>query len=134
MPEASSLAIPCSALLPCSATTLPSYDVADIGLDSDVDEWYPTFRETLEDEFWGIYPRHQSLGHPSVLQGVHPSQVCEAMSGLGDGSKWVLLVQLDSDANLNLEWGDAGKLGVWVRSGDLEHRRFDRAWMVVESW
>lgn len=40
---------------------------------------------------------------------------------------WVLLLQVDSDEDLDVEWGDAGIVSFAIRQTDLAHRRFENA-------
>lgn len=44
----------------------------------------------------------------------------------------MLLLQLDSDQDANLMWGDAGLLYFWIRTEDLVAGRFDRVWMTLQ--
>ena len=56
---------------------------------------------------------------------------CTQLAGRGD---WRLLLQLDSDATANMMWGDSGRLYLWIRHEDLEVRRFDRCWVLVQCY
>jgi uncharacterized protein YwqG len=47
---------------------------------------------------------------------------------------WRLLLQLDSDDDLNWMWGDVGRLYVWCRETDLSARRFERCWTVLQCY
>lgn len=46
---------------------------------------------------------------------------------------WTLLLQLDSDDEAELEWGDTGMLYFWIRQEDLAARSFERCWVGVQS-
>ena len=61
----------------------------------------------------------------------HP-RTAELMPGAHD---WRLLLQVDSDpSHFDTYWGDNGKLFFWIQRDDLEARRFDRAWMVLQCY
>ncbi|HEX2031167.1 MAG TPA: YwqG family protein [Actinomycetota bacterium] len=93
---------------------------------------------------------HRLLGHPDQIQG-DMQLVCQLVShGLDVGNEegfadpraqvladsatsWRLLLQLDSDQTTAMQWGDWGRVFFWVREGDLELRRFDAAWLVLQS-
>jgi uncharacterized protein YwqG len=46
--------------------------------------------------------------------------------------EWVHLLQVASDEKAGLMWGDLGCLYFWMRQDDIEARRFDAAWMVLQ--
>ncbi|MBN2590911.1 MAG: DUF1963 domain-containing protein [Sedimentisphaerales bacterium] len=92
---------------------------------------------------------HRMFGHPAQIQGdmqlqcqlVSNGLYCGDSSGYEDprraqlekGTKdWVLLLQLDSDEQVNMMWGDCGRLYFWVRKDDLEARDFEHVWMVIQ--
>lgn len=45
---------------------------------------------------------------------------------------WRLLLQVDSDDNAQMMWGDAGRLYYWIRRQDLAARRFDDSWLILQ--
>jgi uncharacterized protein YwqG len=53
--------------------------------------------------------------------------------GLWPGAiEWELLLQVDSEEQADMMWGDAGRLYYLIRKSDLEASQFDRAWMVLQ--
>jgi uncharacterized protein YwqG len=101
----------------------------------------------------GVYqggPAHQMFGHPSPVQGNDMDLECQlASNGLfcGDSSgyedpraqqleasrsEWKLLLQLDSDDDTYMMWGDCGRLYFWIRQDDLAAKRFENCWMVLQ--
>ncbi len=44
------------------------------------------------------------------------------------------MLQVDSDDEAGMMWGDAGMLYYWIRDDDLAARRFDRAWCVMQCY
>lgn len=69
-------------------------------------------------------PLHRMLGHPDVIQ----RDACDADPAL------CLLLQVDSDAGAELEWGDAGRLYFCIRRHHLEERRFDACHLDFQSY
>ena len=47
---------------------------------------------------------------------------------------WQLVLQIDSDIEVGMEWGDVGRLYLCARNRDLAARRFDRCWMVMQCY
>jgi uncharacterized protein YwqG len=96
----------------------------------------------------GPEPQHRILGLPHVIQGDMPLErqlvTNGAYAGNAGGYKdprrkelepgsadWTLLLQIDSDDNAKMMWGDAGVLYVWIRRQDLASRNFDKAWAIL---
>jgi uncharacterized protein YwqG len=95
-------------------------------------------------------PAHHLFGYPSPVQGNDMDLECQLVShGLycGDPSgyqdpraeelkagrrDWVLLLQLDSDDDAGMMWGDCGMLYFWIRKEDLKEGRFDKCWMILQ--
>ena len=101
---------------------------------------------------FGSAPHHQIGGFPDPIQGDEMELECQLVSnGLycGDSSgylspaakplragatDWRLLLQLDSDDDLGVMWGDGGILYFWVREEDARAGRFDRSWAVLQCY
>ena len=104
----------------------------------------------LQQDQYQNLPQHQTGGYPAPVQGDAmelESQLANngvycgdarsdddpRVASLRDGSKdWRLLLQFDSDDDLNVMWGDCGKLYFWVREQDARLGRFDAAWVVLQ--
>jgi uncharacterized protein YwqG len=69
----------------------------------------------------GIY-----CGDPSGYQSPHALQLAAG------AQEWKLLLQLDTDKQANVMWGDAGMLYFWIRQSDCQQYRFDRVWMTMQ--
>ena len=41
---------------------------------------------------------------------------------------WRLLLQVDSNDDCGMMWGDVGRIYFWIRKEDLLNRRFDKSW------
>ena len=50
----------------------------------------------------------------------------------GSAKDWRLLLQLNSDDDLDWMWGDEGKIYYWCREDDIAQGRFDRAWTILQ--
>ncbi|MGB6065387.1 MAG: YwqG family protein [Desulfomonilaceae bacterium] len=101
-------------------------------------------------------PVHQIMGNPHGIQST-PEEMrrqCQLVShglymGGGDGppfdkakakelepgaKDWRLLLQLDSDSDPGMEWGDRGRLYFWIREQDLKEKNFEDVWMILECF
>ncbi|HEV8394404.1 MAG TPA: YwqG family protein [Vicinamibacterales bacterium] len=99
---------------------------------------------------YGPLPHHQVGGFPHPIQGDEMELECQLVShglycgdssgylsreaaGLAEGARdWRLLLQIDSDDDLGVMWGDAGILYFWIREQDARAGRFDQAWVVLQ--
>ena len=97
----------------------------------------------------GRGPYHQLLGHPAPIQGdmelecqlVSYGLYCGDSTGYNDprakeleagASEWQLLLQVDTDEEAGMMWGDCGRLYFWIRADDLRRRNFDGVWMILQ--
>ena len=109
-----------------------------------VDLW-SSFAELVDDGRW----LNRLLGHPDVIQHnpLIEAQLVSHGLNLFDGSgftdprrqeltpgaaDWRLLLQIDSDPNTGMMWGDVGKLYYLMSSEDLRNRNFDAAWLILQ--
>lgn len=53
---------------------------------------------------------------------------------LAAADNWQLVLQIDSDIEVGMEWGDVGRLYLCARKDDLAARRFDRCWMAMQCY
>lgn len=56
----------------------------------------------------------------------------EARRILAEPNDWRLLVQIGSDDDAEMMWGDLGRLYLWIREADLSAGRFDRTWLILQ--
>ena len=95
-------------------------------------------------------PAHHLFGYPSPVQGNDMDLDCQLVSHnlyCGDASEyrdprakeleagrrdWILLLQLDTDDDTGMMWGDCGMLYFWIRRHDLEKGHFDKCWMILQ--
>ncbi|MGI9203783.1 MAG: YwqG family protein [Woeseiaceae bacterium] len=130
-------------------TTYPSLDrVTDQPIETSDETWDEV--DALQARDFADLPRHQLGGLPSPVQGDDMELECQlASNGVDVGNStgyaspeaaalkqgaadWVLLLQLDSDDETNMMWGDLGMLYFWIRKDDLKARKFSDCWMVLQ--
>jgi uncharacterized protein YwqG len=148
--EPESSTFPCARLSFEPFLSLPDTSVESVRnllLDIERDELYYDF----VDKYAGPEPQHQILGSPHVIQGDMPLECQLVINGLYAGNAsgykdprrkelepgsadWTLLLQIDSDDNAKMMWGDAGMLYVWIRRQDLTARNFEKAWTVLQCF
>jgi uncharacterized protein YwqG len=101
---------------------------------------------------YGEAPHHQVWGFPDPIQGDEMELECQLVShglycgdssgylsreaaALREGAKdWRLLLQIDTDEDLGVTWGDGGILYFWIREEDARAGRFDQAWAVLQCY
>ena len=47
-------------------------------------------------------------------------------------SRWNLLMQVESNEDLGMMWGDMGRLYLWITDEDLKARRFEKSWLILQ--
>ena len=53
--------------------------------------------------------------------------------GLEPGAaEWDLLLQVDSEGGIGMQWGDGGRLYFLIHKDDLRQHRFEKAWMTLQ--
>ena len=124
-----------------------SRTIEEIVSDDELDS-YVEFIESLSEKH-PCSTQHQLIGYPNPMQGYMPL-LCQLVSNglyLGDSSgwddprrevlapgakDWHLLLQLDTDDNAQMIWGDVGRLYFWIRQQDLHNRNFDNVWLQLQ--
>lgn len=53
---------------------------------------------------------------------------------LARAREWQLVLQIDSDIQIGMEWGDLGRLYLCARKHDLAAGRLDRCWMLMQCY
>jgi uncharacterized protein YwqG len=92
---------------------------------------------------------HRLAGHPDPVQGdmrfesqlasnglycgdstaYQDPRAAELMPGVAD---WHLLLQVDSEEDIGMMWGDVGRLYFWMRESDLAQCNWPAAWLVLQ--
>ena len=125
-----------------------------------IDASTPEFNEWLEylEQREGMArrsgPSHQLLGLPIAVQNDSMEEECQLASNgyyLGNGrpsedsdprfaelmtgvDDWELLLQIDSDDDVGMMWGDVGMLYFWVKRDEARRRDFSNAWMILQCY
>ena len=96
-----------------------------------------------------IGPNHRIGGHAECVQNpmelecelVANGLYCGNSSGYEDprreslertASDWKLLLQIDSDDDASMMWGDGGMIYFWIREADLRDRDFEQTWLILQ--
>lgn len=123
-----------------------SFIVETLGLSFDERATYSEVLPDAED-----VTAHRLLGHPEPIQGdmqlecqlVSHGLYCGDPSGyeeeraapLAPGAlDWRLLLQVDTEDENGMMWGDCGRLYFWIRHEDLVAGRWDGAWCVLQCY
>lgn len=92
---------------------------------------------------------HKLFGYPNQIQGDMQYECPLVTKGLylGDTSgyndprvqeyekdydKWLLLLQIDSDENAGMMWGDVGRIYFWIKKEDLLNKTFENVWVILQ--
>lgn len=92
---------------------------------------------------------HRLLGHPDPVQGdmqvecqlVTNGLYCGDSTGYEDprakdlldgAAEWRLLMQIDSQDEADMMWGDLGRLYYWIRESDLRCRDWELSWLILQ--
>lgn len=129
------------ALYPELIYTLPEYDE----LEFIAPELYRQMTEAESDEYHKLrlelmpaQSSHWMLGYHTPIQYPANAEAMQAMYGIpheqasARAQELTLLLQLDSDDDADMMWGDVGILYFWIHRDDLAARRFDRVWLILQ--
>lgn len=128
--------------------SLPEIERSGVSAKDVPDETFDRFEELKLLPFDGE-PLHQMGGYPDPVQNDDMELECQLASngvycggdrevdpraaGLeGGAGDWQLLLQIDTDEDVDMMWGDAGMLYFWIRTEDLKKRDFSNVWMVLQ--
>ena len=93
-------------------------------------------------------PVHQIAGFPHPVQADAMEEQCQrVMQGLdfespdlkasermSSTTDWRLLLQIDTDNDAGMMWGDTGMLYFWIREQDARARDFSKVWMILQCY
>lgn len=93
-------------------------------------------------------PVHQVAGFPRPVQADEMEEQCQGvMWGLNledadskteervsSTAEWRLLLQVDTDNDAGMMWGDTGMLYFWIREQDARARDFSKVWMILQCY
>lgn len=144
---AASLFQPCALTLKSELTLAlqPELELPDFDWSDAEQQAYEQVLEALQTPEQKAIPHHRLLGYPDTIQDDMRIQCQLVSNGITDNddprastlqagaSDWLLLLQIDSDASAKMRWANNGMVYYWIRKADLQARRFDRSWLVLQS-
>lgn len=81
-------------------------------------------------------PMHQIGGYPCPVQSdcmeAECHDIARRLGWRSDVADWRLLLQLDTDDDAGMMWGDVGSLYFWIREQDARAGDFSRVWMILQ--
>jgi uncharacterized protein YwqG len=119
-------------------------------IDDDIDEFQETLEMFDDEQLYEMFDTgHVIGGWPALIQNPMELECQLASNGINVGgpegyadprakaleagaADWRLLLQLDSEDELDWMWGDAGTLYFWCRKQDIAAARFERAWTILQ--
>lgn len=128
---------------------------SEVSLPSYQHEVYEDFLDGEDDKFWDeVYNGgnlNKLLGYSDNIQGemelecelVTNGLYCGDPSGYNDprakalepnAKNWRLLLQIDSNEENDMMWGDCGRLYFWIKKEDLLNKQFDRSWFSLQCF
>jgi uncharacterized protein YwqG len=123
----------------------PELDISHFDWTQAEQQQYEKLLSTLYSQQEMAEPHNRMLGFADTIQDDMRSQ-CQLVShGITDSSDpraqdllktandWLLLLQVDSDEQANMRWGDTGMLYYWITSQNLQAKHFDSTWLVLQS-
>ena len=51
-----------------------------------------------------------------------------------NAKNWQLLLQIDSNEENEMMWGDGGRLYFWIKKDDLLNKNFDKTWFSLQCY
>src|SRR3989440_5994493 len=123
----------------------PKLDIPHFDWTEDEAQKYETLLSTFPTPEDHGAVHHQLLGNPQTIQDDMRLECQLASHGITDindpqakelskGAKeWQLLLQIDTDENIGMRWGDAGMIYYWMRASNLQKCDFDDSWLVLQS-
>jgi uncharacterized protein YwqG len=123
----------------------PKLEIPDFDWTDDEVHKYETLLSTFPNPDDHAALHNRLLGNPETIQDDMRLECQLASHGVTDindpratelskgAMDWQLLLQIDTDERTGMRWGDAGMIYFWITGSDLKARRFDRAWLVLQS-
>lgn len=107
-------------------------EVIDLNLSASQKEAY----EELCDREIGDQPTHQISGFPDCIQDDDMELTCQQLTQNQNSTinDWRLLLQLDTDENAEMIWGDCGTLYFWIREQDAKKYAFDKVRLILQCY
>ena len=123
----------------------PQLEIANFDWTEQEQQQYETLLSTFPTPEDHAAVHNRLLGNPETLQDDMRIECQYASNGITDASdpkadnvakgamEWQLLFQVDSDEQVGTRWANTGLLYYWLKKADLQARRFDASWVVLQS-
>jgi len=123
----------------------PQLEIPNLDWTADEQKKYETLLSTFPSQADRATQHHRLLGNPDTIQddmrlecqlasnGVTDTDDPKAAALLKGAMEWQLLLQVDTDDDIGMRWGNSGMLYYWIKSADLKTHRFDASWLVLQS-
>ncbi|GHO82032.1 YwqG family protein [Dictyobacter formicarum] len=123
----------------------PQLEIAGLAWNNDDQAKYDAVYARFMSKASTTQPHHQMLGYPETLQDDMRLQCQMMTNGITDiddprvaeltksANEWQLLLQVDSDERIGMNWPGAGMLYYWIKLADLQAQKFDSTWLVAQS-
>jgi uncharacterized protein YwqG len=126
-------------------TQQPKLEIPNLDWSDAEQKQYEQLLSTFPDQADRAMAHNRMLGFPDTIQDdmrlecqlashgvtdVNDPRASELSKGAMD---WQLLLQIDSDEQAGMEWGNTGMLYYWIKGTDLQASRFDSTWLVLQS-
>ena len=122
-----------------------SASVETLGLTDEAGDHYAD----MMDRRYGENPKHQVTGFPYIVQDSMELECQLASNGIDCGgesgdedprveqlkagaSNWRLLLQVDTDEDLKIMWGDMGLIYFWVEEQKAKAGDFSNIWVILQ--
>ena len=56
----------------------------------------------------------------------------EAKKIMSEPNEWVQLLEIGTDDEAEMMWGDMGKMFLWIKKSDLKSRNFENTWLILQ--
>lgn len=124
----------------------------NIGISASDKDAYIQFLELIEGQSeldWRYASKHKVLGWSNTVQAPMEEECALVTSGIYCGgpegfnspeakkimsepNEWVQLLEIGTDDEADMMWGDVGTLFLWIKQSDLENRRFENTWLILQ--
>lgn len=93
---------------------------------------YRKLDQHLDALYGSVAPHHQLLGHPYQIQGDLLKECQQDTQYEGDPIDWQLLLQIDTDDEAGMIWGDVGVLYFYIPRQALAQRDFSQVHVIMQ--
>jgi uncharacterized protein YwqG len=106
---------------------------------------YETLLSNFPDAADHASTHHRMLGYADTIQddmrvqcqlvshGIKDTNDPRAKDLLPGARDWHLLLQVDSDESVGMQWASTGMLYYWIAQTDLQAHHFEHSWLVLQS-